>query len=135
MIFHSFTYRYWANVTIPHESMEFHAVCPFCTTPLDGSPGYIKLIFPSALTQKTDPISDVDQCIDHCILDVDYNKSDINQNDRPNEEPTEITDSIREQFRKNDEKREEERQKLKQLRQELEELENQHSHSHQVDYM
>lgn len=37
--------RYWANVDIPHGTMGFQAVCPFCATPLDGSPGYIKLIF------------------------------------------------------------------------------------------
>ncbi|XP_055322360.1 protein pellino [Sitodiplosis mosellana] len=39
------TVKYWANVDIPHGTMGFQAVCPFCATPLDGSPGYIKLIF------------------------------------------------------------------------------------------
>lgn len=41
----SIEYRYWASVDIPHGTMGFQAVCPFCATPLDGSPGYIKLIF------------------------------------------------------------------------------------------
>lgn len=45
MIFLLFRNRYWANVDIPHGTMGFQAVCPFCATPLDGSPGYIKLIF------------------------------------------------------------------------------------------
>ncbi|XP_055923330.1 protein pellino isoform X1 [Eupeodes corollae] len=39
------TVKYWANVDIPHGTNGFQAVCPFCATPLDGSPGYIKLIF------------------------------------------------------------------------------------------
>lgn len=38
-------FRYWASVDIPHGTMGFQAICPFCATPLDGSPGYIKLIF------------------------------------------------------------------------------------------
>lgn len=38
-------FRYWANVDIPHGTNGFQAVCPFCATPLQGSPGYIKLIF------------------------------------------------------------------------------------------
>lgn len=40
-----YTYRYWANVDIPHGTNGFQAVCPFCCTPLYGSPGYVKLIF------------------------------------------------------------------------------------------
>ncbi|XP_017474142.1 PREDICTED: protein pellino, partial [Rhagoletis zephyria] len=39
------TVKYWANVDIPHGTNGFQAVCPFCATPLDGSSGYIKLIF------------------------------------------------------------------------------------------
>ncbi|XP_062702082.1 protein pellino isoform X1 [Aedes albopictus] len=39
------TVKYWANVDIPHGTNGFQAVCPFCATPLQGSPGYIKLIF------------------------------------------------------------------------------------------
>lgn len=37
--------RYWANVDIPHGTIGFQAVCPFCATPLLEHPGYIKLIF------------------------------------------------------------------------------------------
>ncbi|KAK9883967.1 hypothetical protein WA026_004903 [Henosepilachna vigintioctopunctata] len=39
------TVKYWANVEIPHGTNGFHAVCPFCATPLSGSPGYKRLIF------------------------------------------------------------------------------------------
>uniref|UniRef100_A0A182SA47 Pellino n=1 Tax=Anopheles maculatus TaxID=74869 RepID=A0A182SA47_9DIPT len=39
------TVKYWANVDIPHGTNGFQSVCPFCATPLVGSPGYIKLIF------------------------------------------------------------------------------------------
>ncbi|XP_070494320.1 protein pellino isoform X1 [Chironomus tepperi] len=39
------TVKYWANVDIPHGTNGFQAVCPFCATPLNGSPGYVKLIF------------------------------------------------------------------------------------------
>ncbi|XP_049819907.1 protein pellino isoform X1 [Aethina tumida] len=39
------TVKYWANVAIPHGTNGFHAVCPFCASPLSGSPGYIRLIF------------------------------------------------------------------------------------------
>lgn len=38
-------FRYWANVPIPHGTNGFHAVCPFCASPLSGSPGYVRLIF------------------------------------------------------------------------------------------
>nr|CAH7724647.1 unnamed protein product [Callosobruchus chinensis] len=39
------TVKYWANVAIPHGTNGFHAVCPFCASPLSGSPGYVRLIF------------------------------------------------------------------------------------------
>lgn len=39
------TVKYWASVSIPHGTNGFHAVCPFCASPLSGSPGYIRLIF------------------------------------------------------------------------------------------
>lgn len=40
-----FSHRYWASVDIPHGTIGFQAVCPFCATPLYGCPGYTKLIF------------------------------------------------------------------------------------------
>lgn len=40
-----FRFRYWANVDIPHGTIGFQAICPFCATPLLGCPGYLKLIF------------------------------------------------------------------------------------------
>ncbi|CRK95437.1 CLUMA_CG008642, isoform A [Clunio marinus] len=39
------TVKYWANVDIPHGTNGFQAVCPFCATPLNGVPGYVRLIF------------------------------------------------------------------------------------------
>lgn len=39
------TVKYWANAPIPHGTNGFHAVCPFCKSPLSGSPGYVRLIF------------------------------------------------------------------------------------------
>ncbi|GLV39590.1 Pellino [Carabus blaptoides fortunei] len=39
------TVKYWAHVAIPHGTNGFHAVCPFCASPLSGSPGYVRLIF------------------------------------------------------------------------------------------
>lgn len=39
------TVKYWASVPIPHGTNGFHAACPFCATPLNGDPGYIRLIF------------------------------------------------------------------------------------------
>ncbi|KAL3873665.1 hypothetical protein ACJMK2_036777 [Sinanodonta woodiana] len=39
------TCRYWAQVPVPHGCQGFHAICPFCATPLDADPGYMKLIF------------------------------------------------------------------------------------------
>ena len=41
------TAKYWANVPIPCVKSGFYSACPFCATPLDGSTGYIKLIFVS----------------------------------------------------------------------------------------
>ncbi|XP_059053189.1 protein pellino [Achroia grisella] len=39
------TVKYWATVDIPHGTNGFHAICPFCAAPLEGSPGYVRLIF------------------------------------------------------------------------------------------
>ncbi|XP_044730728.1 protein pellino isoform X1 [Chrysoperla carnea] len=39
------TVKYWANIDIPHGTNGFHAVCPFCASPLLGTPGYVRLIF------------------------------------------------------------------------------------------
>ncbi|XP_066148841.1 protein pellino [Euwallacea fornicatus] len=39
------TVKYWANVGVPHGTNGFRAVCPFCASPLSGSPGYVRLIF------------------------------------------------------------------------------------------
>ncbi|XP_046422271.1 protein pellino isoform X1 [Neodiprion pinetum] len=39
------TVKYWAHVAIPHGTNGFDAVCPFCAVPLEGTPGYVKLIF------------------------------------------------------------------------------------------
>ena len=39
------TAKYWANTPIPCGKSGFYSACPFCATPLDGSTGYIKLIF------------------------------------------------------------------------------------------
>ncbi|KAF7284922.1 hypothetical protein GWI33_017401 [Rhynchophorus ferrugineus] len=39
------TVKYWANVVIPHGTNGFQAVCPFCASPLSGSPGFVRLIF------------------------------------------------------------------------------------------
>ncbi|KAH9630815.1 hypothetical protein HF086_001043 [Spodoptera exigua] len=39
------TVKYWASVDIPHGTNGFHAICPFCAAPLQGSPGYVRLIF------------------------------------------------------------------------------------------
>ncbi|CAH1125755.1 unnamed protein product [Ceutorhynchus assimilis] len=39
------TVKYWAKVVVPHGTNGLQAVCPFCASPLYGSPGYIKLIF------------------------------------------------------------------------------------------
>ena len=39
------TVKYWASVPIPHGTNGFHAACPFCASPLEGDPGYVRLIF------------------------------------------------------------------------------------------
>ncbi|XP_014275266.1 protein pellino isoform X1 [Halyomorpha halys] len=39
------TVKYWAIVQIPHGTSAFDSFCPFCATPLQGYPGYVKLIF------------------------------------------------------------------------------------------
>jgi len=39
------TVKYWANVPIPCGTSGFQSACPFCAVPLDGNPGYVKLIF------------------------------------------------------------------------------------------
>ncbi|CAH1790722.1 unnamed protein product, partial [Owenia fusiformis] len=39
------TVKYWASIAIPHGCHGFQAMCPFCATPLDGVPGFTKLIF------------------------------------------------------------------------------------------
>ncbi|CAL4093968.1 unnamed protein product, partial [Meganyctiphanes norvegica] len=39
------TVKYWAAVPIPHGTNGFHAACPFCASPLEGDPGFLKLIF------------------------------------------------------------------------------------------
>lgn len=39
------TVRYWSQVAVPHGCQGFHAVCPFCATPLDTDPATVKLIF------------------------------------------------------------------------------------------
>lgn len=40
-----FCFRYWEKVQIPHGTNGYMSICPFCATPLEGSPGYVKLIF------------------------------------------------------------------------------------------
>ena len=39
------TAKYWANTPILCGKSGFYSACPFCATPLDGSTGYIKLMF------------------------------------------------------------------------------------------
>lgn len=39
------TVKYWASVMIPHGTNAFEAFCPFCATPLEETPGYVRLIF------------------------------------------------------------------------------------------
>ncbi|KAK2716696.1 protein pellino-like [Artemia franciscana] len=39
------TVKYWALIPIPHGTKGFIAACPYCTTPLEGNPGYVRLIF------------------------------------------------------------------------------------------
>lgn len=40
-----FYFRYWEKVAIPHGTNGYIAICPFCAVPLEGTPGYVKLIF------------------------------------------------------------------------------------------
>lgn len=40
-----FVGRYWEKVAIPHGTNGYIAICPFCAVPLEGTPGYVKLIF------------------------------------------------------------------------------------------
>ncbi|EEC13369.1 protein pellino, putative, partial [Ixodes scapularis] len=37
--------RYWASVPIPHGTNGLQSACPFCAVPLEGYPGYVRLIF------------------------------------------------------------------------------------------
>ncbi|XP_021956626.1 protein pellino isoform X2 [Folsomia candida] len=39
------TANYWANIPIPHGTKGYLAECPFCATPLEGSTGFVRLIF------------------------------------------------------------------------------------------
>ncbi|XP_061173844.1 protein pellino-like [Saccostrea echinata] len=39
------TVRYWSELPVPHGCQGFHAICPFCATPLSPEAGFIKLIF------------------------------------------------------------------------------------------
>lgn len=39
------TVKFWASVDVPHGTNGFHAICPFCASPLTGVPGYVRLIF------------------------------------------------------------------------------------------
>lgn len=39
------TVKFWSQVLVPHGSQGFHTICPFCSTPLQFSAPYIKLIF------------------------------------------------------------------------------------------
>ncbi|XP_017793362.1 PREDICTED: protein pellino [Habropoda laboriosa] len=39
------TVKYWEKVAIPHGTNGYIAICPFCAVPLEGTPGYVKLIF------------------------------------------------------------------------------------------
>jgi len=39
------TVSYWCGIPIPCGTSGFQSACPFCATPLQGTPGYVKLIF------------------------------------------------------------------------------------------
>ncbi|KAF7988571.1 hypothetical protein HCN44_001144 [Aphidius gifuensis] len=39
------TVLYWSQIGIPHGTNGYISLCPFCAIPLDGYPGYVKLIF------------------------------------------------------------------------------------------
>jgi len=44
-VIYLFVNRYWEKVAIPHGTNGYIAICPFCAVPLEGTPGYVKLIF------------------------------------------------------------------------------------------
>lgn len=39
------TVKYWSQVPLPHGKDHFSSLCPFCSIPLDGREGYVRLIF------------------------------------------------------------------------------------------
>ncbi|CAK8690034.1 E3 ubiquitin-protein ligase pellino homolog 2-like [Clavelina lepadiformis] len=39
------TALYWSRTALPHGTQAYNAACPFCATPLEGDPGYKKLIW------------------------------------------------------------------------------------------
>ncbi|XP_015784371.1 protein pellino [Tetranychus urticae] len=39
------TVRFWSSIAIPHGTNGFHAMCPFCGTPVSGKLGFVRLIF------------------------------------------------------------------------------------------
>ncbi|XP_028809220.1 E3 ubiquitin-protein ligase pellino homolog 1 isoform X2 [Denticeps clupeoides] len=39
------TVRYWAETPLPHGTHAFRPTCPFCSAPLSGPPGHVRLIF------------------------------------------------------------------------------------------
>ncbi|EDO33726.1 predicted protein, partial [Nematostella vectensis] len=39
------TVRFWSKIPIPHGCDAFQAICPFCSLPLEGEDGFVKLIF------------------------------------------------------------------------------------------
>ncbi|KAF7690298.1 hypothetical protein HF521_012102 [Silurus meridionalis] len=39
------TAKYWAETSLPHGTHAFQPICPFCSTPLTGTPGFTRLIF------------------------------------------------------------------------------------------
>lgn len=43
------TVKYWSGIPIPCGTSGFQSACPFCATPLLGTPGYTKLIFQDKL--------------------------------------------------------------------------------------
>ncbi|EDO29349.1 predicted protein, partial [Nematostella vectensis] len=38
-------FRFWSKIPIPHGCDAFQAICPFCSLPLEGEDGFVKLIF------------------------------------------------------------------------------------------
>nr|BAF35978.1 pellino [Molgula tectiformis] len=43
------TAKYWAQTPLPHGTQAFNAACPFCATEIEGTPGYVKLIWQQPL--------------------------------------------------------------------------------------